>query len=654
MHSTSKVVGVSKVAAICGVLAACGAQGSVAPSSGSVSDPGSSFSGTPAAPLLGSKAVTATSAAPVVGGTLLVTRDGSTIAAADPERNAVFLVNAQSHSVTTVPLRAGDEPGRVAEGADGTLYVALRRGAAVAAIDIASASVALRASVCASPRGIAYDAKSASVYVACRSGELLTLATSDLSVKRSVTLDADLRDVIVRDRDLVVTRFLSAEVLVVAPDGTVTRRATPQPSPGCGTATVLSRALVLPNGDIALAHQISSDDTVNVSNGGYGFSSCGGGLVTRTITTVNVDTPSDTAVANDLGATAATPLTSNVHSAMTFQSETVPAAGPFDIAVDPVSGQIAMIAMDTSQELVAFGGGAAITPTPGPLVGPNELVSLPPATVTSSVLGASLWLVPLAIASPGTGMPTNLAITIKGQPVAVAFNAGAYIVQSREPATLEFQDGTSVALSLESHEDTGHFMFHMDSGIGISCSSCHPEGGEDGHVWHFPSGLRRTLPLDGGVLERAPFHWDGTLADMNALFSEVMVKRMNLQATVSDQQVAALGAFLEEIPEFPPADGLDAAAAARGEALFRRDDVGCATCHSGPQYTNNALSDVGTGGRFVTPSLLGVGLRTPIFHDGCAKSVAERFGPCGGAEHGKPSLLSAAEQADLIVFLRSL
>ena len=324
---------------------------------------------------------------------------------------------------------------------------------------------------------------------------------------------------------------------------------------------------------------------------------------------------------------------------MTFQSEFVPAAGPFDIAVDPTLGQIAMIAMDTSQELTTFGGGKVAVGSSGTAVGPDGVSTVPPATLTSATLGATLWLAPIAVAPPGMSQPTTLSVTVKGQPVAVAFNAGSYIVQSREPATLEFQDGTSVALSSESHEDTGHFMFHMDSGIGISCSSCHPEGGEDGHVWHFPSGLRRTLPLEGGVLERAPFHWDGNDYDYSEIFSK---------------QVAALGAFLEEIPLQPPADGLDTAAATRGEALFRRDDVGCATCHTGAQYTNNELSDVGTGGRFVTPSLLGVGLRTPIFHDGCAKSVAERFGPCGGTAHGKPSLLSAAEQADLIVFLRSL
>ena len=51
---------------------------------------------------------------------------------------------------------------------------------------------------------------------------------------------------------------------------------------------------------------------------------------------------------------------------------------------------------------------------------------------------------------------------------------------------------------------------------------------------------------------------------------------------------------------------------------------------------------------------LGVGLRSSLFHDGCAKSIAERFGPCGGLTHGHPELLSDAEKADMIVFLRSL
>lgn len=656
MHCTRKVVGVLEILALLSGLGACssGTETPVLPSgqpsagsagAGSFPPPGSAGSG---GIFLDAKAVSAKSAAPVVGGTLLATRDGKIIAAADPDRDAVFLVDAASHAVTPVPLQPGDEPGRIAEGADGTVYVALRRGGALVSIDTASASVRQRVSVCAAPRGLAYDAQRSLLHVACRSGELVTLNTSDLSIQRRLDVAPDLRDVIVRPGDLVLTRFLSAEVLVVAPSGDISKRATPAPSPGCGSATVLSRALLLPSGQIALAHQISSDEMVNVTVGGYGSSGCGAGLVSRAVSTVDVDTPSTVPLVANTGS----PLDASqtLDLPMTFQSQLVPAAGPIDVAFDTMSNRFAMIAVDAPPP--TFGLGGSTGPSVGPNIGGGGTIS---GTIFNPVPGASLWLVPLGTINAPVGfMSANSALKVRGQPVAVAFHAGSYVVQSREPATLEFEDGTSVALSSESHDDTGHVLFHMDTGIGISCSSCHPEGGEDGHVWHFPSGLRRTLPLQGGVMERAPFHWDGTLPDMGSLFSEVMVKRMNLQVTVTDQQIATLGAFLEQLPEPAPTSGLDPDAVSRGAALFARDDVGCATCHTGAQYTNNELSDVGTGGRFVTPSLLGVGLRSPLFHDGCAKSVAERFGPCGGTSHGKPSLLSADEQADLIAFLRSL
>jgi len=583
------------------------------------------------APLFDGRSVRATHTAPVVGGTLLVMRDGSTIVAADPDRDAVFLVNQASHAVTPVSLSRGDEPGRLAEGPDGTLFVALRRGGALLQIDARSATITQRAAVCASPRGVAYEAKTASVYVACRSGQLLTLDASTLSVKRTLQLDTDLRDVIVRDNDLIVTRFASAEVMVVTDDGSIARRAKP---PACGDATVLYRALALPNGQVALAHQVSSNDTVGEGSGAYGGSSCGGGLVTRTLSLVDPDKPSDGVLPAE--GDRVDPAGTVSHSAMTFQSRPLAGAGPLDVAFDASGARMATIALD-AQMLGVIGK-----------QGGN--------TVVDSNVTATLMLSPTVIDPLLAGDPSQFKLVkIAGEPIAVAFSpAGKYIVQSREPATLEFEDGGSVRLSDESHADTGHLMFHMNSGIGIACASCHPEGGDDGHVWRFPEGLRRTMPLEGGVLERAPFHWDGSLVDMSALISTVMVTRMGLPLKPTEQQISALGAFLEQLPVLPPADGLDPAGVARGEAVFRRSDVGCATCHSGAQFTDNQLVDVGTGGKFATPTLLGVGLRPALFHDGCAKSIAQRFGVCGGTAHGKPELLSADERADLITFLRSL
>lgn len=322
---------------------------------------------------------------------------------------------------------------------------------------------------------------------------------------------------------------------------------------------------------------------------------------------------------------------------MTFDSASLEGAGPFDIAFDAQATRVAIVTLDN--QLL----GLAAKGLP---------VELPPPRSPTATLSLRAWD---ATASRFRADPPSTFVDIAGQPTAVAFSAaGKYIVQSREPASLVFEDGTSVRLSDESHADTGHLMFHMNSGIGIACASCHPEGGDDGHVWRFPEGLRRTMPLEGGVLERAPFHWDGSLHDMSSLVDTVMVTRMGIPREPTAEQISALGAFLEQLPVLAPADGLDSAAVARGEAVFRRTDVACATCHSGPQFTDNRLVDVGTGGKFVTPTLLGVGLRPALFHDGCAKSISQRFGVCGGTAHGKPELLSADERADLIAFLRSL
>ncbi|HYP76374.1 MAG TPA: hypothetical protein VER12_10475 [Polyangiaceae bacterium] len=596
------------------------------------------------APLFDGKAVRAEHSAPVVGGTLLVTLDGRTIVASDPDRDAVFLIDAASRVVSKVSLSRGEEPGRIAEGPDGTLFVALRRAGALLKIDLRSASILQRATVCASPRGVAYDRKNASVYVACRSGQLRTLDADTLVPKRTLQLDTDLRDVLVREHDLVVTRFLSAEVLVVAEDGSVSRRGRPPSS--CGDATVAYRALSLPDGQVALAHQISSNDAAGEGPSGYGGGTpCGIGLVTRSLTLVDTQRPSPTEPSSDLGAAGAAneispgaldPGGESPRLPMTFHTSFLPGAGPLDVAFDAQGTRMAVIAMDSQLAAIPEVAGALERPTVDP--------------------GATLWLSPRGTSEQGFFDAARVSsVKLTGQPVAVAFSAaGEYIVQSREPAALWFEDGTSVTLSDESRADSGHLMFHMNSGVGIACASCHPEGGDDGHVWRFPEGLRRTMPLEGGVLERAPFHWDGTLGDMQELVQTVMVTRMGLRRLPSAPQIAALGSFLEQLPSLPPPDALDPAAVSRGAAIFKREDVACATCHSGPQFTNNQLADVGTGGSFVTPTLLGVGLRPALFHDGCAKGIGQRFGVCGGTAHGKPELLSADERADLIAFLRSL
>jgi hypothetical protein len=64
---------------------------------------------------------------------------------------------------------------------------------------------------------------------------------------------------------------------------------------------------------------------------------------------------------------------------------------------------------------------------------------------------------------------------------------------------------------------------------------------------------------------------------------------------------------------------------------------------------------VGTAGIFQVPSLIGVAARAPYLHDGCAPTLLDRFGPCGGGDrHGFTSNLSQGDLGDLVAYLESL
>jgi mono/diheme cytochrome c family protein len=256
-------------------------------------------------------------------------------------------------------------------------------------------------------------------------------------------------------------------------------------------------------------------------------------------------------------------------------------------------------------------------------------------------------------AAPVNGTSSQV---VGGEPIAVAFDTGGqWVVQSREPAQLQLEQGTIISLAADSRFDTGFAMFHMNTGGGIACTSCHPEAGEDGHTWNFTVGPRRSQTLEGGASKRAPFHWSGDLVTFDALVDEVMLKRMSLAATVDPEQRGALRDWIDSVPKAPTADGLDPDAVERGRALFQAEDMACATCHVGPDYTDNLAHDVGTGAAFITPSLVDVNVRAPLFHDGCALTLEGRFGPCGGGDkHGITSKLTKADESDLVAFMQSL
>jgi cytochrome c peroxidase len=111
-------------------------------------------------------------------------------------------------------------------------------------------------------------------------------------------------------------------------------------------------------------------------------------------------------------------------------------------------------------------------------------------------------------------------------------------------------------------------------------------------------------------------------------------------------------------------------AAEHGKELFFSKEVGCATCHCGPYYTDSRLQkpfnlhDVGTGRddpsermgtKYDTPTLLGVYRTGPYLHEGKAKTLRDVLTTCNKEDrHGKTSHLSPADIDDLVKFLQSL
>lgn len=548
---------------------------------------------------------------PISGGTLLVLKDGHTAVAADSEQDRVWIVDLATQTVLgDVVLQPGDEPGRVVEDAAGRVHVVLRRGGAIASIDPQGGSVTRRA-VCPAPRGIAYDAAHDAILVACADGLLATFPAAGGDATRAVRLDGDLRDVIVQNGVTYVSRFRAAELLALAADGTIAQRITlpaftsPSMSPPNGITTavpsVAYRTVPVPGGGLLMLHQRAQADAVSTMPGGYSdFGMCGGGGI--------------------------------VHDAMTLIT---PGTAP------PIAAPLmqVMLAVDVA---VSPDGSEVALAMPG-----SKLLGISVGTLPMSSLQA-----PQSCALPLT---TSQGLSA-GQAIAVAFDGqGRLVAQTRDPATINV-GGVSIPLPSPGLHSDGLDTFYTGTKGGIACASCHPEGGDDGRVWQFEGlGPRRTQNLRGGVLARAPFHWSGDIADMNMLASVVFEGRM-IGPTLSEQQISALGEWMDALPALTAPAPADPQPVARGRQIFADPSVGCASCHSGPQLSNRQLLDVGTGGVFKVPSLVGIRYRAPYLHDGCAATLLDRFGDtCGGGEqHGHTAQLGAGQLADLVAYLESL
>ena len=228
----------------------------------------------------------------------------------------------------------------------------------------------------------------------------------------------------------------------------------------------------------------------------------------------------------------------------------------------------------------------------------------------------------------------------------------------------------------------------------ISCSSCHPDGLSDGRTWHNGEGLRRVPPLLG-LAHTHPLHWSADRDEVQdfeytirsklmggrGLISGAMKQKVGFQPAELDEKTSnrskdldALAiytnAFKFRLSPHIPAPGKLSPEAERGKALFFSKETNCASCHSGPLFTDSRLQkpflvhDVGTGSddpkekmgpKYDTPTLLGVYRNREYLHHGKAKSLMDVLTTFNAKDqHGKTSHLSKEQKEDLVAFLKSL
>jgi YVTN family beta-propeller protein len=222
---------------------------------------------------------------------------------------------------------------------------------------------------------------------------------------------------------------------------------------------------------------------------------------------------------------------------------------------------------------------------------------------------------------------------------------------------------------------TADFAFQGQFG----CANCHLDATIDGLQWDLePDGFGKDI-VDNRSLENLagtePFKWNGGNADMPTECGPRTEKFFFRSQSFNQQQLTDLVTFVFSLPYRPNRSRLVTEeltpAQDRGKAIFERtksksgkpipESNQCATCHSGPKYTNQKQVDVGTGKStdrspvIDVPQLPNVAYSAPYLHDGSARSLEEIWTVFNPKDtHGVSNDLTKDELNDLIEYLKTL
>ncbi|MDP3233097.1 MAG: c-type cytochrome [Myxococcales bacterium] len=655
-------------------------------------------------------------------GSVAMSRDDSLVYAVDPDLDTLFVVDAKDPS-SFKEVKVGRAPEKVLVAPDDTIYVANRYGRSLSVIRKGEAQVSATIGVGIEPVGLAVSTDGKTLYVvnsASRAdldvGTVMAIDTVTQQVKWEAPVGPEPRGItLLASGKAMVTLFKSGDIVLVdlakgqvekngsdvfvqlnrsTLDGSSTggfgggfSSRSPFPGEQVGPRTRRPRGLEAittnPEGtQVYVAALLSTDSLLNTrpndtnpgTGGGTGFndrfggSSSGYGSTGACGVSSAVAAPAlltfdekGAAQVDDLGLCDVS-VTDRPPMLLTSNVPGIPVQGPTAIATDP-SGAFVFIANRDSNNVsiipTAGQGGRAVDPNAafkrGGSVSSNQQVVNVGAGPTGLALardGKTAWVFnafdhSLSKLSSEGGIVRQTQLTVLGKDV-----LPANVVAGRK---LFF---SAIDARMTNPE------------LGISCSTCHIEAREDGHIWNTTEGPRNTPSLIGKKLdETGPFHWNGEFATVSQFMTHTMRDRMGGQGPTT-QMEQQLMAFIMSVPtpDNPFTTETPADVLARGKAAF--DKAACSSCHSGDALTDNKFYDVGTlvtrgdvkdrteflfHGGLNTPSLLGIARTAPFLHDGSAPTLKARILIGKDAnKHGQTSSLTNAEVDDLVSYVRSL
>ncbi len=233
---------------------------------------------------------------------------------------------------------------------------------------------------------------------------------------------------------------------------------------------------------------------------------------------------------------------------------------------------------------------------------------------------------------------------------------------------------------------------------GAGCASCHPDGRDDGHVWHETPGEspnetprflasknlafktkegklgfpRQTPMLAGRVASTGPYGWHAQNATLRERLAEGFERHrwrgspVDAKGWMMGERSNALAAFLRRGLVPPPHRKRDLTEQEKlGRQIFESEAAQCGTCHvSATEHTNRTAYSIERSGpppgfeaeegaKFKTPSLLFVGGTAPYYHDGRAPTL-EALVTQNRDRMGKTSHLTPDARAALVAYLETL